>query len=76
MPEHVQRLGAFAVTFGVVTTTLALAILVYFGGFAPLWSWAESLGGLGLPITASVLGHLLLGLPVALAGIFIRRSAG
>jgi hypothetical protein len=46
-----------------------------FGGVGRLWDWAEGYAGLGPIATGTVLLHLLVAIPMMLAGAFLFRFA-
>jgi hypothetical protein len=75
MDRHVRILATLSVVFGVVSSISALLVLILFGGISRLWNWAEGYGGLGILATGTVLLHLLVAIPTALAGAFLFRFA-
>lgn len=72
MDRHVRNLGILSIVLGLLSTLGALVLLLWFGGPGGLFNSAEDLG-LGFVVVGLTFGHLFLGVPLAVMGIFVMR---
>ena len=73
MEHHVRVLGWAYILYGFASSALCLVILLTFGSLPDAWAWARAAGGLGPVFFGLLLFHLVAGIPMTVAGVFLLQ---
>jgi hypothetical protein len=73
MDFHVRSLGWSYIIYGSVSALVSLLILIFLGGLYEAWTWTGESQAFAAVFVGALLGHMLLGVPMVVGGIFLLR---